>query len=88
VVQNDLGLNLLAAARLVRLCSRFKSHIDIKKESRFANPRSILGLVAIGAIPGSQLKFTFEGEDAGEARNAIKDFFANRFEDGSLLIRK
>ncbi len=74
-VQNPVGLSMRDAAELVQMSSRFSSRISIRNKGGPADARSILGLLALGATHGAELELTFDGNDAGEARKAFKEFF-------------
>jgi len=78
-VQNPLGLSMRAAAELVQLSSRFQSRISIRNKDGPVDSRSILGLLGLGAAHGAELELTFDGNDAGEARSAFKNYFTSGF---------
>jgi phosphocarrier protein HPr len=68
-----LGLHLRAGAELTRLASRFKSDIWVSNGYRRVNAKSLLDLLTLGAIYGTVLEFSAEGEDASRAIQAIRD---------------
>ena len=69
------GLHLRAAARFVRCMQKFSSHIQIKKGEMFANAKSILELLCLGAAWRSKLEIEVVGDDAVQALESIKEFF-------------
>ena len=78
-IPNRLGLHLRAAAELVKTSSQFKCRILIEKDHRKADGKSLLNILTLAASYGSELKITFEGEDAWNAQKAITALFLNKF---------
>ena len=80
-VTNKLGLHTRAAAKLVKLCSRFDSSIEISSSKRRADAKSIMSVMMLAACQGTELKMVIDGEDATEAIRQITDLFESRFEE-------
>lgn len=78
-VVNKLGLHARAAAKLVSLASNFKSAIDLTKEGRTVNGKSIMGVMMLAASKGTLLRIKAEGSDEDEALRRIEELFANKF---------
>ena len=76
-----MGLHARAAAQLVRLAGKFKSHIQLERVDNFvmANAKSILSVLTLAAAKGTELKLTIDGEDESEAHTAITALFTNGF---------
>jgi len=68
-----LGLHLRAGAELARVANRFKSDIYVSNGYRQVNAKSLLDLLTLGAIYGTVLEFSAEGEDASRAIQAIRE---------------
>jgi phosphocarrier protein len=68
-----LGLHLRAGAELTRLANQFKSRIYVSNGYREVNVKSLLDLLTLGAIYGTLLEFSAEGEDATQAIRAIRE---------------
>ena len=81
LVSNRLGLHARAAAKLVRLASRFSSDIYISREdaNQQIDSKSILGILMLAASKGTQLVISIEGEDEIEAGEAICQLFETKF---------
>jgi phosphocarrier protein HPr len=72
-VLHRLGIHLRAGVQLVRVTSRFKSKILVSNGGGYAvNAKNLIDLLTIGAIYGSVLEFSAEGEDASQAIEAIR----------------
>jgi phosphocarrier protein len=82
-VVNPLGLHARAAARFVRLASRFKSQVRVTRGSRTMDGKSILGLLLLAAARGSELTISADGPDEAEALEALCALAARGFEDPS-----
>ncbi len=80
-VSNRLGLHARAAAKLVRLASRFSSEIHISREdaNQQIDSKSILGILMLAASKGTRLVISIEGRDESEAGEAIKQLFEGKF---------
>jgi phosphocarrier protein HPr len=78
---NPLGLHARAAAKLVRVSSKYKSAICLRKVDTgvSADAKSILNLLYVAAGSGSVVLVTIDGPDEGEAANAIEDLFRTGF---------
>ncbi len=70
-VINRRGLHARAAAKLVTMAERFSASVDVEKDGQSVSARSIMGLMMLGAGPGSTVRLHAEGFDAKEALEAI-----------------
>lgn len=82
VIRNRLGLHARAAAVLVALTSRFSSSIMIRKDSFEIDGKSILGVLSLAAICGTEVAITIEGEDSELAMEEISRLIENGFGEG------
>lgn len=76
---NRLGLHARAAARLVSLASAYDAHIELERNGRRVNGKSIMGVMMLAAAQGSQLTIHAEGNDAKQALEALRALISNRF---------
>ena len=70
-VVNALGLHARAAARFVKVASRFRSQIRVTRGQQTMDGKSILGLLLLAAARGSIITITADGSDEGEAVAAL-----------------
>jgi phosphocarrier protein len=70
-IVNRRGLHARAAAKLVTLAERFSASVEVSKDGQAVSARSIMGLMMLGAGPGSMVRLSAEGFDAKEALDAI-----------------
>ena len=82
VIKNRLGLHARAAAVLVALTSRFTSSIMIRKDSFEIDGKSILGVLSLAAIYGTEVAVTIEGEDSELAMEEVSSLIKNGFGEG------
>lgn len=76
---NKLGLHARPAAEFVKLASRFRSEIRVRKEDVEVNGKSIMGVMMLAAECGSTLTITASGEDAAAALEELALLVGNRF---------
>ena len=69
------GLHARPASELVNVCKNVASDIKIKKEDVEVNPKSILGILTLGASYEDQLQITVDGSDEEEVAGKLKQFF-------------
>lgn len=79
MIKNKLGLHARAASMFVRLSNRFSSDIKLIKDGYEVNGKSILGILSLAAIKGSELKIVTTGEDAEEALGEIGKLIESGF---------
>jgi phosphocarrier protein HPr len=85
LVSNTLGLHARAAAKLVRLASRFSSEIHLSRAdaNQQIDSKSILGVLMLAAAKGTRLVISIDGRDEVEAGNAILQLFESKFGEES-----
>ncbi|MCS5710722.1 HPr family phosphocarrier protein [Candidatus Berkiella aquae] len=76
---NKLGLHARAAAKLVQTASRYASLIELTRNGKTVNGKSIMGVMMLAASQHSFIEVRIEGEDEVDAFNAIEKLIANRF---------
>lgn len=78
---NKLGLHARAAAKLINTTSRFSSSIQLVKEGREVDAKSIMAVMMLAASKGTQLQIQANGEDAEAALDAVETLVNNRFDE-------
>ena len=82
LIANKLGLHARAAAKLVSLASTFESAIEVEKEGRRVNGKSIMGVMMLAASQGTTLTLHIEGSDEDEAKRQLVDLVEDYFGEG------
>jgi phosphocarrier protein len=78
---NRLGLHARAAAKFVKLANRFKASVKIEKDGIQIDGKSILGILTLAAVQGTEVKLMIHGEDEKSAMKALVSLIENRFEE-------
>jgi phosphotransferase system HPr (HPr) family protein len=80
-IKNPLGLHARAAAQLVRLASRFRCRIMLRRNDSGveANAKSILSVLHLAAGYGVEVTIEADGDDEAEAIVAIEKLFLDGF---------
>ena len=81
-VINKLGLHARAAAKLVKLSAGYQSSIQLEKDGKSVDAKSIMGVLMLAAAQGVKLKLMVEGDDAEQAADGIEELFLNYFGEG------
>ena len=83
---NKKGLHARAAAKFVKVVTGCNVQVSVTKigqageeDTPSVGGSSILGLLMLGADPGSKLHISAEGQQAQDAINALKELIENRF---------
>ena len=79
VIRNRLGLHARAAARFVHTASRFRSRVTAGRDGRVMDGKSILGILLLAASQGTAIEDTAEGEDEGQAMDALEALVVGGF---------
>jgi phosphocarrier protein len=82
VIANRRGLHARAAAKFVKLAAGFDAEVSVSKRGTTVSGRSILGLMMLGAGPGTELEIAACGREAQEAIAVLRDIIEARFEEG------
>jgi|TARA_B110000908_G_scaffold88039_1_gene104904 phosphocarrier protein HPr len=76
---NKLGLHARAAAKFVTTSSGFNSDIEVSRNSRTVNGKSIMGLMMLAAAKGTDITVHINGADEQQALLAIEELINNFF---------
>lgn len=71
VIRNSQGLHARPAELFVRLARQFQSRIELVRDDRRVEARSIIDLLTLGAAQGTELVLEAEGDDAQQAVEAL-----------------
>jgi phosphotransferase system HPr (HPr) family protein len=67
VVRNPQGLHMRPAMMFARIATRFRSTVTVRRQDRAVNGKSLLNLMTLAALPGTELIVEVSGEDAAAA---------------------
>jgi phosphocarrier protein len=80
---NRKGLHARASARFVRIAECFDADVQVTRDGTTVNGNSIMGLMMLGAGPGSTILVQATGKQAREALDAITTLVENGFDEDS-----
>jgi len=80
-VVNRLGLHARPAAKLVKICNRFKCEVWVEKDGEQVSGKSIMGLMMLAAGQGSKLHVVCDGADAAKAVEEIEGLILRKFDE-------
>ena len=66
-----VALHARPAATFVKTALRFRSRVTVGIDGKVADAKSILAVLALGAVGGTVLRLNAEGEDAPDALAAL-----------------
>lgn len=75
VVRQERGLDGRPIALLVQEASQYKSKVYIEVGEKKINAKSIMGMMSLNLIEGTEIMVLTEGEDEEKAAEGIKAFF-------------
>lgn len=78
---NERGLHARASAKFVKAASGFESEVKVTRDGTTVDARSIMGLLMLGAGPGSSIEIEADGPDAEAALEALAALVECRFDE-------
>ena len=78
---NKRGLHARASAKFVKLAADFDAEVTVSRDGQAVDARSIMGLMMLGAGPGSVLELSAEGPEAAAALDALVELVQGRFDE-------
>ncbi len=83
IVQNSHGIHARPAAMLVETATKFSSSITLVNGPMPADAKSIMGIMMLSAVHGTEITVQADGPDETEAVTAIVDLFNSNFGNDS-----
>ncbi len=81
VIKNKVGLHSRPATCFIQKANEFKCGIWIERDSKKVNAKSLLGVLSLGVLQGTEIKIIADGADEEEAMNAMKALVESNFAD-------
>ena len=78
-VQNQVGLHARPATFFIQKANEFKSSIWLEKDERRVNAKSLLGVLSLGIMGGTDIRIIAGGVDAEQAVNALVELVESGF---------
>ena len=77
VVNNQVGLYARPATFFIQKANEFRSSIWMEKDERRVNAKSLLGVLSLGVVQGTEINIIADGADEQEAVEALVELLAN-----------
>lgn len=75
IIKDEMGIHARPAGELVKVASQFSDcQITIKKDTKAADAKRIMGIMGLGVKAGQEIIVTAEGEKEEEAIVAVEKF--------------
>jgi phosphocarrier protein FPr len=81
VIQNQTGLHARPAKVLVNLAKQFKADVNIQYGQKRINAKSMVSVLTLGAVCGSQIVIQTAGEDEELAMACLEEAIRNKLGD-------
>ena len=81
VVLNSVGLHARPATFFIQKSNEFKSSIWVEKGDRRINAKSLLGILSLGIIKGTEIKIIADGIDEEAAVSSLVNLVENELTD-------
>ena len=78
-IRNRYGLHARPAAEFVKLSSKFKADVWVRKQDLEVNGKSIMGMMMLAAELGAEITVRTNGEDEKEAMAELVALIENKF---------
>ena len=73
LIQNDIGIHSRPAAAFVKTANKYRSDVSVIYGDKWADGKSILGLLVLEVLTGTSIVVEIVGEDAEAAADAIQE---------------
>lgn len=80
-VKNSVGLHARPATFFIQRANSFKCSLYVEREDRRMNAKSLLGVLSLGIVKGTQITLVADGPDEEEAINDLVNLIENELED-------
>ena len=79
LVKNESGLHARPATFFIQKANEYKSSIWVEKDERKVNAKSLLGVLSLGIIGGTNIKIFADGPDEVDAVEGLVDLINTGF---------
>ena len=83
LVSNPQGLHARTADLFVKTASKFTARVEVNKNGELVDGKSILSILTLAAVQGTELVIQAEGSDSAAAVQALAELFEQEFVDES-----
>ena len=80
-IKNSVGLHARPATFFIQKANSFKSSIWVEKEDCRVNAKSLLGVLSLGIVGGTEITLIADGSDEAGAVDALVALVESGFEE-------
>ncbi len=81
IINNEIGLRARPATFFIQKANEFKCSIQVEREERCVNAKSLLGVLSLGIVKGTKVTIIADGVDEDEALVALTELVGSNFSD-------
>lgn len=85
VVNNPQGLHARPAEVFVKMASQYQAKIEVIKDGQRVDGKSILNILTLAAVMGTELRLEATGPDAQAALDALAELFKGNFAENETV---
>lgn len=78
-VKNEVGLHARPATYFIQKANEFKSSIWVEKDDRRVNAKSLLGVLSLGIVGGTNIRIIADGSDEEAAVDGLVNLVQSGF---------
>ncbi|MBR4910476.1 MAG: HPr family phosphocarrier protein [Clostridia bacterium] len=79
VINNQVGLHARPATFFIQKANEYKSSIWVEKDERKVNAKSLLGVLSLGIVGGTNIRIIADGIDAEQAIEGLVTLIESGF---------
>ena len=80
-VENQVGLHARPATFFIQKANEFKSSIWVEKDERRVNAKSLLGVLSLGIVGGTEIRIIADGVDEENAVDSLVKLIESGFNE-------
>jgi phosphocarrier protein len=85
IVDKD-GMHARPAGRLAATAKKFASDISVRANGKTADAKRVIALMMLGAVCGTTLTFSINGEDEERATLELENFCRTQWNIGGVVL--
>ena len=78
-LENTPGIHARPASVFVQTATKFKSKVQIKAKGKTVDAKSILMIMSMGLVKGTEITIVADGPDEADAVKALKELVESKF---------
>ncbi len=78
-IENKTGIHARPASQFVQKASSFKSKVQLKAKGKTVDAKSILMIMSMGLVKGTEVTIVADGPDEADAVAALKGMIDAKF---------